>query len=312
MNRIKVVFLGTPEFAVASLIAISQREDIDIPLVISQVDRKRNRGKLSPTPVKEFAISKGLEVFTPKDINSQESIDKIMEVNPDFLVVVAYGQIIGDELLKKYHHRILNVHSSLLPKYRGAAPINWAIVDGEKQSGVSVMLVEKGLDTGDVLLRETTSIGEDETAEQLHDELMELGGRAIVEVLVNFDYYYEKRMPQNEKDASYKGILKREMGKINWNETSLEIYNKFRGFYPWPGSFFEYFDKKVKVLKMSYVLENHDLIPGHVEEVGPEYIKVASNDGFILLEEIQFPNKKKMSVSSFLRGNSFEKNIDLV
>ncbi len=311
MKKTRVVFLGTPEFAVESLKAVEESEKIDIPLVISQVDRRRNRGKFSPTPVKEFALSKNLEVYTPENINSKESIKRIVQANPDFLVVVAYGQIIDDELLSRYKDRILNVHSSLLPKYRGAAPINWAIVEGEKESGVTVMLVEKGLDTGDILFKLSTEIKEDETADELHDELMVLGGKSIVEVLLNFNEYYKKRIPQNEEKSSYRGILKKEMGKINWNDKSLNIYNRFRGFYPWPGSFFEYFDNKVKVLKMDYILQPHDLTPGYVKEVGPENIKIASLDGFILLEEIQFPNKKKMPVSSFLRGNEFKNNIIL-
>lgn len=307
----KVIFLGTPEFAVESLKAIYESKKFEIPLIISQVDRKRNRGKMTPTPVKQYALDNGLEVFTPEDINSDVSFEKINSYDPDFLVVVAYGQIIKDRLLSEYNNRILNVHSSLLPKYRGAAPINWAIVEGEEKSGITIMLVEKGLDKGDILYSLEKEILPDENAEELHDTLKVLGGKGIVEVLENFDEYYENRKKQNEDEASYRGMLNRKDGKILWDYTCLKIYNKFRGFYPWPGSFFKYEEDNVKVFDMDYVLGEVKHEPGFVEEVGPENIEITAKDGYILLKEIQFPNKKRMKVSDFLKGNEFKKNIYL-
>lgn len=307
----KVIFLGTPEFAVESLKAIYESEKFEIPLVISQVDRKRNRGKMTPTPVKQYALDNGLEVFTPEDINSDVSFEKINSYEPDFLVVVAYGQIIKDRLLSEYNDRILNVHSSLLPKYRGAAPINWAIAEGEDKSGITIMLVEKGLDKGDILYSLEKEIVPDENAEELHDTLKVLGGKGIVEVLENFDEYYENRKKQNEEEASYRGMLNRKDGKILWDDTCLKIYNKFRGFYPWPGSFFKYEEDNVKVLDMDYVLGEVKHEPGFVEQVGPENIEITAKDGYILLKEIQFPNKKRMKVFDFLKGNEFKKNIYL-
>ncbi|WP_055079093.1 methionyl-tRNA formyltransferase [Lagierella massiliensis] len=307
----KVIFLGTPEFAVESLKAIYESKKFEIPLIISQVDRKRNRGKMTPTPVKQYALDNDLEVFTPEDINSDVSFEKINSYDPDFLVVVAYGQIIKDRLLSEYNDRILNVHSSLLPKYRGAAPINWAIAEGEDKSGITIMLVEKGLDTGDILYSLEKEIVPDENAEELHDALKVLGGKGIVEVLENFDEYYENRRKQNEEEASYRGMLNRKDGKILWDDTCLNIYNKFRGFYPWPGSFFKYEEHNVKVLDMDYVLGEVKHEPGFVEQVGPEIIKITAKDGYILLKEIQFPNKKRMKVSDFLKGNEFKKNIYL-
>lgn len=307
----KVIFLGTPEFAVESLKAIYESKKFEIPLVISQVDRKRNRGKMTPTPVKQYALDNGLEVFTPEDINSDVSFEKINSYEPDFLVVVAYGQIIKDRLLSKYNDRILNVHSSLLPKYRGAAPINWAIAEGEDKSGITIMLVEKGLDKGDILYSLEKEILPDENAEELHDALKVLGGKGIVKVLENFDEYYENRRKQNEEEASYRGMLNRKDGKILWDDTCLKIYNKFRGFYPWPGSFFKYEEDNVKVLDMDYVLGEVKHEPGFVEQVGPENIEITAKDGCILLKEIQFPNKRRMKVSDFLKGNEFKKNIYL-
>lgn len=307
----KVIFLGTPEFAVESLKAIYESKKFEIPLIISQVDRKRNRGKMTPTPVKQYALDNDLEVFTPEDINSDVSFEKINSYDPDFLVVVAYGQIIKDRLLSEYNNRILNVHSSLLPKYRGAAPINWAIVEGEEKSGITIMLVGKGLDKGDILYSLEKEILPDENAEELHDALKVLGGKGIVEVLENFDEYYENRRKQNEEEASYRGMLNRKDGKILWDDTCLKIYNKFRGFYPWPGSFFKYEEDNVKVLDMDYVLGEVKHKPGFVEQVGPENIEITAKDGCILLKEIQFPNKKRMKVSDFLKGNEFKKKIYL-
>lgn len=307
----KVIFLGTPEFAVESLKAIYESKKFEIPLIISQVDRKRNRGKMTPTPVKQYALDNDLEVFTPEDINSDVSFEKINSYDPDFLVVVAYGQIIKDRLLSEYNNRILNVHSSLLPKYRGAAPINWAIVEGEEKSGITIMLVGKGLDKGDILYSLEKEILPDENAEELHDALKVLGGKGIVEVLENFDEYYENRRKQNEEEASYRGMLNRKDGKILWDDTCLKIYNKFRGFYPWPGSFFKYEEDNVKVLDMDYVLGEVKHKPGFVEQVGPENIEITAKDGCVLLKEIQFPNKKRMKVSDFLKGNEFKKNIYL-
>ena len=307
----KVIFLGTPEFAVESLKAIYESKKFEIPLIISQVDRKRNRGKMTPTPVKQYALDNDLEVFTPEDINSDVSFEKINSYEPDFLVVVAYGQIIKDRLLSEYNDRILNVHSSLLPKYRGAAPINWAIAEGEEKSGITIMLVGKGLDKGDILYSLEKEILPDENAEELHDALKVLGGKGIVEVLENFDEYYENRRKQNEEEASYRGMLNRKDGKILWDDTCLKIYNKFRGFYPWPGSFFKYEEDNVKVLDMDYVLGEVKHEPGFVEQVGPENIEITAKDGCILLKEIQFPNKKRVKVSDFLKGNEFKKNIYL-
>lgn len=309
---IKVIFLGTPDFAVESLKELNEDENISVELVISQKDKKRSRGKLTPTPVKEYALANNIEVITPEDINSKEVLDIISDINPDFLIAVAYGQIIGDELLTIYKDRILNVHSSALPKYRGAAPINWAIIQGEKETGVTIMLVEKKLDTGDILKISETAIGKEENSEELHDRLKVLGAKDLVEVVNRFNYYYENRTKQDESLAIYKGMLKKSMGKIDWSLTVEDIYNKFRGMYPWPGSFFHYKeDSIVKVHEMEYLKENHDFDFGKVVDVSSGKIKIAAKDGFILLKKIQFPNKKAMYVEDFLRGNDFEVGIIL-
>lgn len=307
----KVIFMGTPDFAVASLNEIANDENFEIPLVITRTDKKRNRGKLLPTPVKERALELGLEVITPKSINTEEVIAKIKDIKPDYIAVVAYGQIIGKELIDYMDGRMINVHSSILPKYRGAAPINWAIVKGEKESGVSIMLVGEGLDQGDILKIEKTPISEDEDAGSLHDRLMNMGAKALVEVLNDFDRYYENRTQQDENEASYYGMIKKEMGKINFTDTPEDIYNKMRGFKPWPGSYFIYKDKNVKVHNMHIINEYNDYKDGEVVKVENSGIKISCKDGYIVITELQFPNKKRMSVEDYLKGNDFEKGIIL-
>lgn len=307
----KVIFMGTPDFAVASLNEIANDENFEIPLVITRTDKKRNRGKLLPTPVKERALELGLEVITPKSINTEEVITKIKDIKPDYIAVVAYGQIIGKELIDYMDGRMINVHSSILPKYRGAAPINWAIVKGEKESGVSIMLVGEGLDQGDILKIEKTPISEDEDAGSLHDRLMNMGAKALVEVLNDFDRYYENRTQQDENEASYYGMIKKEMGKINFTDTPEDIYNKMRGFKPWPGSYFIYKDKNVKVHNMHIINEYNDYKDGEVVKVENSGIKISCKDGYIVITELQFPNKKRMSVEDYLKGNDFEKGIIL-
>lgn len=307
----KVIFMGTPDFAVASLNEIANDENFEIPLVITRADKKRNRGKLLPTPVKERALELGLEVITPKSINTEEVITKIKDIKPDYIAVVAYGQIIGKELIDYMDGRMINVHSSILPKYRGAAPINWAIVKGEKESGVSIMLVGEGLDQGDILKIEKTPISEAEDAGSLHDRLMNMGAKALVEVLNDFDRYYENRTQQDENEASYYGMIKKEMGKINFTDTPEDIYNKMRGFKPWPGSYFIYKDKNVKVHNMHIINEYNDYKDGEVVKVENSGIKISCKDGYIVITELQFPNKKRMSVEDYLKGNDFEKGIIL-
>ena len=307
----KIIFLGTPDFAVESLKELNEDKDISVELVISQKDKKRNRGKVLPTPVKQYAIDSNLRYITPENINDQNIIEEITEINPDLIVVVAYGQIIGDELLATFKDRIINLHSSILPKYRGAAPINWAIIEGDSESGATIMLVEKGLDTGDILNIEKISIDEHDTAQELHDKIKIIGARNLVDVVNNYEYFYKNRTKQDEKLSSYRGILKKSMGEIDWKNTPKDIYNKFRGMYPWPGSFFYLDNKMIKVHDMESINENHHHNPGKVVSVDEKGIIVAVNKGYILIKKIQFPNKKALDVSEYLKGNRFEIGIEL-
>ena len=279
--------------------------------MVTGEDRRRSRNEMLPTPVKKLALKHDLEVFTPSNINSTESIEKIKEKDPNYLVIVAYGQILSKEFLESFPNKILNIHSSLLPKYRGAAPINWVIVDGEKETGVSIMLVDEGMDTGDVLLKEKIDISQDETAQSLHDRLAVLGGKMISKVLKDFKKHYEKKEIQDETEASYCGKITREMGHLDFSQNAQDIYNHFRGFYPWPGSFFYYKDEQVKVHNMNIILDYSNNKVGKVLNVSDEGIEVSCKNGKIVLTEIQFPNRRRMQVKDFLLGNDFEEGVIL-
>ncbi|MDO5649250.1 MAG: methionyl-tRNA formyltransferase [Gallicola sp.] len=307
----RIIFMGTPGFAVESLSLLIE-EGFEIPLVITQPDRPGNRKKMTPAPVKLLAQEKGLEIITPENVNDPDVVEKIKEARPDFIVVVAFGQKIGKELLEFFDGRIINVHSSILPRYRGAAPINWAIIEGEKVSGATIMLIDEKLDRGDILHTLPTDIEEDETAVELEEKIRKIGARGLVEVLQNFDDFYKNRRVQKEEEASYRGFLTKKMGKINWSESAEEIYNKFRGLKPWPGMFFVYEDQNVKVHKMNIIKEYNKLVNmGEVAEVSKDRIVVAAAQGAVEIYELQFPGKKRMTVEQFLAGNTMPKGINL-
>lgn len=301
-----IVFMGTPEFAVAPLISIHEAGH-KISLVVSQKDRPRGRGKkLQPTPVKEKALELGLEVFQPDNINSKESIDFIKQTKPDLIVVVAYGQILKEEVLSLARLENLNIHASLLPKYRGAAPINWAIINGEVKTGVSIMRVEKGLDKGPVLLRKEIPIEDEDTGESLHNKLMYLGAEAIVESLDLIEKGSYEFQDQDHEKSSYSPMLSKEDGLIDWSLSGREIKNKVRGLMPWPMAYSNYQDQVVKIHHVEVVNSSNKNKPGEIISVGPEGILVATGSDFILIKELQFPGKRRMLVEDYIKGNKIE------
>lgn len=307
----KIIFMGTPVFAVESLDLLS-KEGFEIPLVITQPDRPGNRKKMTPTPVKVLAQELGIETITPENVNDPEIVERIKEIHPDFIVVVAFGQKIGKDLLEFIGEKILNVHSSILPKYRGAAPINWAIIEGEKISGATIMMIDEKLDRGDILLAVTTPIEEKDTAVELEEKIRKLGAEALVKVLRSFPEYYENRAVQKEEEASYRGFLTKKMGEIDWSESAETIYNKFRGLQPWPGMFFIYEGKNIKVHKMNIIKDyNECKQSGEVVDIGKDYIDIAASEGIVRIFELQFPGKKRMTVEQFLVGNTIPKGIIL-
>lgn len=299
-----IIFMGTPDLSVPSLEKL-YNENHSIDLVITQPDKRKGRGKkLLPTPVKNKANKLDLEVFQPKNVNSLESIERINKLNPDVIVVVAYGQILKEEILSIPKYGCINVHTSLLPKYRGAAPINWAILNGEKETGVTTMIMEKGLDTGDMLLKEKLVIDDELTVGELHDNLMNMGAELIVKTLEKIEDL--KPIPQDDNLSSYAPKMDKTIGKIDWAETKEKIKNLVRGTNPFPGSYSYYKGKKFKIYKVDIDEKLYSGKLGQITDVNNEGIFVKVKNGTIIIKEVQFPGKKKIKVSEYIRGNEIE------
>jgi methionyl-tRNA formyltransferase len=305
-SNIKIVFMGTPDFAVPSLDSLYEG-GYSLEAVITQRDKKRGRGKkLQYTPVKERALELGIEVLQPDNINDEEIKKKLIDINPDFIIVVAYGQILKEDILNIPKYGCYNVHASLLPKYRGAAPINWVIINGESETGITIMEMEEGLDTGDMILSSSIPIGNEDTTEDIHDRLSVLGGELIVKALERAVEGDIEKIPQDHSESSYASMLNKEMGRINWQDNGQNIVNLIRGLKPWPSAYTEYKGDIIKIHKASLSKTSYGEINGEIKKVDNEGIYVNVNDGSIIIEEIQFPGKRKLKVSEYLKGNSID------
>lgn len=305
-DNIKVVFMGTPDFAVDSLEAIHKAGYL-VQAVITQQDKRRGRGKkLQYTPVKEKALELGLDVYQPEDINSKEAKSMLKELAPDFIIVVAYGQILKSDILSIPKYGCYNVHASLLPKYRGAAPINWAIIDGEDKTGVTIMEMERGLDTGDMVLKRAIDIGAEDTTEDIHDKLSELGADLIVEALRKIVEGNSETVAQDHSQSTYASMLTKEMGRIDWNSEGKDIVNLIRGLKPWPSAYTMYNNDMIKVHKASLDDSEFEGENGQIVNVTDDKIYVKISEGSIVIEELQFPGKRKMETADYLKGNSIE------
>lgn len=301
----RIVFMGTPDFARDSLRAIVEAGH-EIELVITNPDKMKGRGmKKSFSEVKEYALEKGLPIEQPLKVrNNQELVDKLKELNPDVICVVAYGKIIPKEILKIPKYGCINVHGSLLPKYRGAAPIQWSVLNGDKETGVTTMFMDEGMDTGDMIEKEKLQIGEDETTGELWDRMSELGAKMLVSTLEKLESGNYKREKQSD-DFSVAPMLKKEMARIDWNkDDSAKIKNLVRGLNPFMGAFSFLNDKKIKFWKVKIINEKFDEKPGTVimadEKKG---LIISTLDGAISVLEIQGENARKMPFSDYLRGN---------
>lgn len=307
----KIIYMGTPDFAVFPLEKLFEKKH-NIPLVVSQEDKPKGRGKkLLPTPVKEKALELGLEVFQPQNINCEESIKKIGDIQPDFIVVAAYGQILREEILSIPKYGCINIHASLLPKYRGAAPINWVIINGESETGITIMKMGRGLDTGDILLKESIPITEEDDSVIIHDKLSNLGGNLIVKVLEGVKEGYIKPVEQDHSKATYASMIHKKMGRINWNKSGVEIVNLIRGLKPWPFAYTFYNDVNVKIHRAKVIDKFKDGVNGQIVKVTDEGVFVNTKDSCVVVEELQFPGKRKMQVSEFIKGNNLEVGIVL-
>lgn len=308
---INICFMGNPKFAVRTLDILYKDKDIDVKLVVSSEDKKRSRGKVSPTEIKKYAQDNNIDVVTPKTVNTEEFVNKLKELDIDYIVVVAFGQMIGKVLLEAYPDRIINLHPSKLPEYRGASPMQFSILNGDKITSATTMLIEKGMDSGDILMQKDVEIKDSDDYTSMEEKLGEIGALAIRDTLLNFDSLYEKRIKQDDEKATFCTKITKDMGKINWSESSFDIINKIRAFVEYPVAYFSYEGKNVKVYKAE-VLDSYNKNPGFVYKANPkEGIVIGTGDGAIKLLKIQFPGKKAMDVKSFLMGNDFKEEINL-
>jgi len=303
--------MGTPQFAVASLQKLHDNGH-NIQLVVTQPDKPFGRGKkIKKSEVKEKAEELGLEIFQPIKVKNDEAVEKIKALNPDLIVVIAYGQILSRSILDIPKLGCINVHASLLPKLRGAAPINWSIINGDDKTGVTTMLMDVGLDTGDMLLKDEVAITKDMTAGELHDALSEIGSNLLIKTINKIEDKTLTPIKQDDSISTYAPLLKKETSLINWNETAKNVHNMVRGLNPDQLAYFVYDEKNVKVHKTSFDENECKYEPGTVFRADKTGICVATKKGSIIIEELQMPGKNKMRVEEYLRGNKFPEMIRL-
>lgn len=301
-----LIFFGTPEFAVPSLEALIDAGE-EVSLVVTQSQKFKRDKTPIPIPVKELALRKGIPVLQPEKIREPEFIDLIKKHNPEFIIVVAYGKILPPEILRIPGRYPINVHASLLPRYRGAAPIQWAIIRGERFTGVTTMVMDEGLDTGDILLQEKTEIRQDEDAMGLSKRLSVLGAQLLLKTISGIRNSEIKPIPQ-KGEPSYAPPLKKEDGLIDWNKPAREIYNLIRGTVPWPCAETFIKGERIIILKAS-VIEGKG-VPGRIEEVEKRFI-IGTGEGLLNILEVKPEGKKAMDGLSFLRGRRIERGIIL-
>jgi methionyl-tRNA formyltransferase len=304
--------MGSPEFAIPSLTELINN-GYDIVAVVTKSDKRQGRGKklLSP-PVKTFAQLHNIPVLQPLSLKTEQFFDEMQQLSPDFMVTVAFGKIIPVEILEIPRFGCINVHASLLPKYRGAAPIQWAVINGEKSTGITTMLTDEGLDTGKMLLKQDCEIAEDETYEHLQNKLSVLGASLLQKTLTMLIDGSIKGIDQNNEEATYAPMITKETGKINWTNSALQIKNLICGVDPWPGAFTFYMGEKMRIWKANIEDENFESEEvGTIINVGKNSIIVRCGKGSLCITEIQFDNSRRMNVSEYLCGHNIEKGVIL-
>lgn len=298
----KVIFMGTPDFSVGTLEALVAAGH-DVVLAVTQPDKPKGRGKeMQFTPVKECALKYNIPVYQPRRVREPECIEELRKYRADIMVVVAFGQILPKEILEMTKYGCVNVHASLLPKYRGAAPIQWSILDGEEVTGVTTMQMNEGLDTGDMLLKVEIPIEEKETGGSLHDKLAEVGARLCVETLAGLEAGTITPIPQGETTTSYAKMLDKQLGSIDWSKSAIEIERLIRGLSPWPSAYTNWNDKVMKIWDAKVVGDASTERPGTIVKVEKDAFYVQAGDGALQVCELQIPGKKRMDAGAFLRG----------
>ncbi len=301
----RIVFMGTPDFAVPPLKALAGRPDFHVCLVITQPDRPKGRGrKPAPPPVKQAARTLGLPVFQPEKLNTDDAVERLSDLAPDYFVVAAYGQILSQRILAIPARYPVNIHASLLPKYRGAAPIQAAIRHMEKETGVTTMIMAKGLDTGDMLLKAQTPIHPHDTARSLHDRLAAMGADLILETIDRLNENRLTPVPQDHTAASYAPMLKKEDGRIDWSLSSHKVCAHIRAMTPWPGTFTFLFGKRIKIFAAIPGSNETTAPPGTVCALDSDGIHVAAGTGTVIIESLMGTSGKRLSADDYLRGHA--------
>lgn len=306
-DKMRIIFMGTPEFAVPSLEKIIS-DGNEVTAVFTQPDKPKGRGyRVTPSPVKVAALKHGIEVFQPTTLKDEKVISIIRELNPDCIVVVAYGRILPQTVLAIPKYGCVNVHASLLPRYRGAAPIQWSVINGEEETGVTTMFMARGIDTGDMILKGKTRIGENETYGELHNRLMEIGAQTLSKTLELLKDGKAPREKQNDGQSNYAPMIDKNVAKIDWIKSAKGIHNLVRGLSPAPAAFTEFNGKMLKIYESRLTGETSDAKAGVITVSGKDGIHVCCGDGkVVLITSVQAQGGKRMSAADFARGHGIK------
>lgn len=314
----KIVFMGTPDFAVPALKALAESAKHEVSLVVTQPDRPRGRsGKPAPSDVKLCAEQYGIPVFQPEKVREEAAVERLRRENADIFVVAAFGQLLPKTILEMPRFGCINIHGSLLPAYRGAAPVQWAVLDGQKEAGDTIMQMNEGLDTGDILMQESIPLSADETAGSLYDKLSSMGGPLLLQALDAIEAGTVTPVPQGDSGTHYAKMLRKEMGNIDWTKSAEEIGRLVRGLNPWPSAYTHWNGKMLKIWMAETVTQEElsalgcdekngmdlkEAQPGTVMIVTKDTLMVQTGDGLLALTELQMEGKKRMPVQAFLMG----------
>lgn len=314
----KIVFMGTPDFAVPALKALAESAKHEVSLVVTQPDRPRGRsGKPAPSDVKLCAEQYGIPVFQPEKVREEAAVERLRRENADIFVVAAFGQLLPKTILEMPRFGCINIHGSLLPAYRGAAPVQWAVLDGQKEAGDTIMQMNEGLDTGDILMQESIPLSTDETAGSLYDKLSSMGGPLLLKALDAIEAGTVTPVPQGDSGTHYAKMLRKEMGNIDWTKSAEEIGRLVRGLNPWPSAYTHWNGKMLKIWMAETVTQEElsalgcdekngmdlkEAQPGTVMIVTKDTLMVQTGDGLLALTELQMEGKKRMPVQAFLMG----------
>lgn len=301
-----ILYMGTPDIAAVILEKLIQSRH-KIIAVVTQPDKPKGRGnQIQFPPVKELAINNQIPVFQPAKVREESFLQTVKELSPDIIVVAAFGQILPKALLDMPPFGCINVHASLLPKYRGAAPIQWSIIDGEEKTGITIMYMDVGLDTGDMIMKQEVVIEPKETGGSLHDKLAICGGEILLKALDAIESGTAKREKQIEEESNYAKMLDKTVGKIDFSKSAISIERLIRGLNPWPSAYTHLFDKTLKIWDADVIAENPEGTPGEILSVTKDAIIVKTGEGSLSIKELQLEGKKRMSAAAFLLGYSIE------